>query len=269
MKKVFLDFAPGLHGHFVEFIINKYIYNVPTSQNQLFHRTGAMHFIHTDKIYQQNKVVQLDHFSALKRSYPSTAEKIIFINHSPNLEFVLLTNVYYRCSGNADIDLDPAKIQKYHENLMGNGTLLDFRNYWYSRLIEFPYEPALMIPSTHLPIFNFNYSSLFNLADFLIELNNLAKFLEMKFNYDSSLVKLWDEFIEKNQGWQLYLIGNSIIDSAIRKENKEIINDWKLHAYLNFKITKIFNIFDGPLFTNEKYPSTSIEFMKLIEDYKS
>ena len=58
MIKLALDFAPGLHGHFLEYVCNRYIFKVPYEKNTVFQSTGACHTINTDSEYQKNKVVR-------------------------------------------------------------------------------------------------------------------------------------------------------------------------------------------------------------------
>lgn len=268
MIQVALDFAPGLHGHFLELVLNKYIYGIKFTGNQIFQSTGAVHSINVDKEYQKFKVVDRGHFSSFQYSFAPSTKKVVFINYHPELDFVLLTNIYYRChpdaTNKADFNVDI--IKSVHEKNLAEGSNLDLRNNWYSKLNERLFvERTLMKPQTTLPVYDFDYKSFFDLNNFCVELQKTAHFLEETFKFDTSLADLWHEFMQRNQGWALYQQAESILASAVSKQPMPIPDDWKLHAYLNFRLSRMFDIHDGVLYNSEKYPSTTLELLEVVQ----
>lgn len=269
--KIILDYAPGLHGHFLEFVLNKYIYGIEFGGKNIFQSSGAVHAINTDVNYQQNKIVDQGHYSAFGNGYPPSAEQVIFVQHAPELDFVLLTNIYYRCHPDSIqvIDYNLEKIKAYHEEFMSAGSELEMRNNWFAKLSERHFAQTKIKPTTHLSVYHFDYRSFFSLEQFCAELKNTAKFLEQTFKFDTSLGLLWTEFINRNQGWALYQQGNTLIQSMLVGENKPIPNDWKLHAYINLYVSKTFDLYDGILYTNENYPSTTLGLLNIVQEHLS
>jgi hypothetical protein len=269
-NKVALDFAPGLHGHFLEFILNKYIFDVPFDDNIIFQSSGAFHAINLNREYQLKKVVNQGHFSAFDYDYPEYVSKIIFIEHTPKLNFVLLTNIFYRChpSSVTSVDFNVNEINMLHKSFMSDlGTTdIDCRNNWYTKLAEDHFLHPYKKLKTSLPVYNFNIENFYNINDFCAALTGTAHFLERTFKFDDSLATLWEEFIRKNQGWQLYTLGNLLLESTLMGKEVDIPNDWKLHSYLNFCLGKMFNLFDGVLF-DSIYPTDTLQLKKIIQDH--
>lgn len=270
MIQVALDFAPGLHGHFLELVLNKYIYGVEFSGEDPFQSSGAVHAINVDEHYQQTKVVDRGHFSSFNYSFRDTVNKIVFINHYQELDVVLLTNIHHRCHPDSisATDFNAEFIRQMHEKNLAQGSDLDLRSDWFSKLNERSFlEHALIRPSSVLPVYDFDYKSFFDLNNFCVELQKTAHFLEETFKFDTSLADLWHDFMQRNQGWALYQQAESILVSTVSKQPMPIPNDWKLHAYLNFRLSRMFDIHDGMLYTSEKYPSTTLELLEVVQEH--
>jgi hypothetical protein len=73
--------------------------------------------------------------------------------------------------------------------------------------------------------------------------------------------------MERNQGYQLYSLGNNLLSSVYNNSNVEIPNDWKLHAYMNGVIANTFRLYDGELFESATYPTTTQQVHKIIIDH--
>lgn len=270
MKQYLLDFAPGLHGHFLEYVINKYIFLVEPQVDSIFQSSGACHPINTDQAYQEDKLITQGHFSSFGLLYPSTVQKIVFVEHDADLDFILLVNMYYRCHPDSinTQDFNIKEITQLQESFMFAGSDHDLKNNWYSKLIEHRFEHAHAQPSGVLPVYRFKYKSFFDLYEFLLELSTTADFLEHTFNFDTSLVELWKEFIDRNQGHALWTQGNTLFENIVSGADTKIENDWKLHAYLNYKISQVFKLYDHPrLFGAEKYPATTREIFDIVVDH--
>ena len=241
MIQVALDFAPGLHGHFLELVLNKYIYGIPFNGTHVFQpSTGAVHAINVNDEYQKSKVVLRNHYSYFKNPYPKETKKIVFINNIPALDFILLTNIYHRCHPDSIMatDFNVEEIKKLHEQQTGCDSNLELRNNWFSKLNENHCKVFSVKQNTLVPVYSFDYASFFNLNNFCIELQKTARFLEKTFKFDTSLSDLWHDFMQRNQGWTLYQQAESILASTVSKQPMLIPDDWKLHAYLNFRLSK-------------------------------
>jgi len=270
MFRIALDFAPGSHGHFLELVLNKYVYGVPFESDKIFQSSGAVHAININQDYQSQKIVHRGHFSSFKYSYPAGTQKVVFIDHDPELDFVLLTNIFYRChrdSINVD-DFDVDAITATHKRFLITGnTDLDFRNNWFAKLNERHFDHASMRPDTQLPVYNFDYKSFFDLNNFCMEIQKTAHFLQETFKFDYTLAELWQEFINLNQGWVLREQAHSILQSTLSKHEVSIPNDWKLHAYLNFRLSQMFDLHDGTLYNTHLYPTTTGELLAVVQDH--
>tara|TARA_R110002126_G_scaffold285827_1_gene437073 strand:+ start:16 stop:852 length:837 start_codon:yes stop_codon:yes gene_type:complete len=268
---ILIDFAPGLHGHFLEFVINRYLFNVEYSIDTIFQTTGAAHLINVDPVYQKNKIVESQHYSSLsnQQRYNTQYKKIIFIKHDWKLDFVVQTNIFYRCYPDAlkNKDFPAEEIIAYHLLRMGYGSDLKLRNNWFAKLHERHFDAFTKQAHSNVPVFEFDFGNFFDLTKFLLELQKTAVYLEMTFKFDHSLVDLWNEFIEKNQGYRLHSLGNNLLSSAYNNLNVEIPNDWKLHAYMNYVISETFRLYDGELFESAIYPTNTQQIHKIIIDH--
>ena len=248
MIKVVIDFAPGLHGHFLEYVCNRYIFKVGLTKTNIFQSSGALHPINTDIDYQKNKIVHCGHYSAFDYKYPNDTSHVIFVKHNSIYDIVLLTNIYYRCHPEAiNIDdFDINKIIKTHESVMGFATSpAEFKCNWYSKLMERHFDHTEKQHKNDLPKFVFDYSSFFELDRFLLEIKKTARFLNCTFVYNESLAELWYEFMRRNQGYQIYHTTNEIFKQIVSNVDAPIPDDWKIHAFLNYKLSTIFDLYDN------------------------
>lgn len=269
-QTIAIDYAPGLHGHFLELVLNKYIYGIPFNSDKIFQSSGAVHAININQDYQDRKIVYQGHFASFGDVYNKHVQKVVFIDHDPKLDFVLLTNIFYRCHEDSmDVsDFNVDKIIALHKSFLTTGnTDLDFRNNWFAKLDQRFFEHASAHPTTQLPVYNFDYGSFFELSNFCTELKKTAHFLQETFKFDHTLGKLWQEFMARNQGWALREQAHAILQSMLANQNITIPNDWKLHAYLNFRLSRMFDLYDGKLHTNHTYPTTTSELLTVIQEH--
>jgi len=203
--------------------------------------------------------------------YPVGSQYVIFIKHNPEFDFVLLTNIYYRCHPESMLstDFNVDIIKKLHESLMISLSQTDkgFRNNWYTKLVERHFSHTEKQQATDLPVFNFDYASFFDLTKFLLELRKTANFLNQSLRFDTSLVTLWQEFIERNQGYQDYVYSRSLLEQVYQGNSAPIKSDWKIHAYMNAVISKTFDFWYGPLFEGEGYPADTKEITDMIVNH--
>ena len=265
-----LDFAPGAHGHFLEYVINRYIFDMPEIKN-IFQSSGAADRLSTFDDYRTNKAVNCGHYSSFGLPMTESTEKIIFIRHTPALDIILLTNIYYRCHAVASrsYDYDVEKIMEYHRTLMLESQEdWQLKNNWYTKLTERHFDQTLAYNNPrNLPTFNFNFECFFDFTKFVSVLQEVSQFVNMTLRYDSSLYDLWLEFMNRNQGYDLYTQGNRILSFAYGNQPHEIPNNWQLHAYLNYVLSASFRIHDGILHTNKIYPTDTCELYSIIQKH--
>lgn len=273
-----IDFAPGLHGNFLEFVINRYIFNVPYSVDSIFQNTGAAHRVNQDPVYQQHKKTYWGHFSAFSDKYPDSVDKVIWIKHDPRLDFVLLTNIFYRCIPGGVIRNDTSilDLEKFHVDSMKHvdwpqaetGSLKSLRMNWYTKFQERHFAETEKRPNTTLPVHEFDYSSFFSLPEFVIELQNTSNFLNMTLQYDTSLSELWQEFVSINQGFNNYKQAQQILTDALSNIWQPIdVNNWQLQAWINHNLSKMFRLYDGELFDCEQYVNNTQSLYAIIQKH--
>jgi hypothetical protein len=268
---VAIDYAPGLHGHFLEYIINRYIFEIGCEVDTIFQSSGAVHAINADPHYRANRIAQCRHYSSFKTAMAKDTSHVVFVKHNPKLDFILLTNIYYRCHPDflnvSDFNFKEV-FEAYNKMMaMDIQTPRELRENWYTKLQERHFDMTKDYPDTAVPIFDFDFTCFFSLPKFLQELKNVALFLNSTFKFDQSLSQLWHDFIARNQGYQLYIAGQEILTAIYSRESKPIPNDWKLQAYLNSEITKVFELYDGILFDNDNYPAETSQVYDVIMEH--
>lgn len=271
MYRICLDFSPGTHGHFLEYVLNRYLFKSPTVDN-LWQPSGACHWIDADRNYKNSRVVFCQHRSSLsdEKNYDSFND-VIFIKHNPKYDFVLLTNIFHRCHPKFLEITDIKVIQQAHIDSMKNGqsmSIANLRNNWYTKLIERHFEVTeKRINDPNVPSIDFDYGNFFSLNDFLFELRKIANHLSCTFEFDPSLVILWKDFMDRNQGWKSYVNGLEIFSDIVGAEDKTFESDWKLQSFLNYLITCVFDLYEGEIFSNDNYPTNTLEIFQTIKNH--
>lgn len=267
-----VDFYMGQHGHFLEYVINRYIFKVPVSIENIFQSSGAVHAINTDSVYQEHKAFKRYHYTDYNWPYPPNTQWVVTVKHDNNLDIALLTNIFYRCHpGSIDTsEFSPEEIVKFQTEYLGlsDKTVQQKRKDWYDKLMSNWLESKIPYPTTDLPVFYFPYESFFELDKFLLSLRNLADFVSETFVYDSSLSLLWNQFIQKNQGYGLYQTVGQLFNSSVSNQSMTIPDDWKLQAFLNYKITQCFHVYEHDLlFGHDHYPKNTQEIYSIIQQH--
>jgi len=267
-----IDFAPGQHGHFLEYVVNNFIYNIGVPIENIFQSSGAAHNINICAEYQASKQASSRHYSSFNCPYPKDAEKIVWIKHDPSLDFILLSNIYHRCHPKAvtGMDVNINEIAQLHRDGMfdSNQTLSSLRNNWYAKLKERHFKQTELKKTTTLPVFDFEYSSFFSLAAFVEQLQQLANFLNFTFVYSQSFVELYQKFISVNQGYSQYCTALKIVDSILTNQACPIDQDnWQIQSYINYCLSNLFKIHNGVLHECDQYPNNTQDIHKLVINF--
>lgn len=263
-----IDFDPGMHGHFLEYICNKYIFNVPVSSSPFF-KTGSAHAINLDVKYQADKQVVANHYTYNNTS-PS-ASKVIFIKHNPKFDLVLLSNVIHRCYGVVGNfnDVDPEHVIDWHLNLIKRDNTTELANVIkeniYAKLTERThFQPDVVIHRYNGEIFNFDFGSFFNLTEFLIEIQNLAKFCNQMLIVPKELISDYKMFIDKNQGYQIYQRVNYLVEKILSNEAEQIEDDFLVHTGINVYLARIARLHDTELHSASSYPTNTQDIFRIL-----
>jgi hypothetical protein len=261
---ILLDFYSGSHGHFLEYVINTYIYRGP-KVDQIFTELGTCHGIREDSAYQQNRVVVAAHYSEFQRPVASTPGRVIRITSNSEMENICYQlNVLCRAG-----DIPEDKKSQEISNDVRNSPA-QFRMDYYSKFSfnECGYPRPGQWRWDHVDHYEFPLSSLYNLLDFYNELQNLSKFLNYSFTPDPSLMHLWKTFCDKNHGLQAWKKCNQILQQVLANETVDIDITPAEQAILNWMLTRVVNIRDGALF-DSIYPTNTADIWKCVEQHLS
>jgi hypothetical protein len=273
MYQVAIDFDPGMHGHFLEYICNKYIFNITVSDSPFF-KTGSAHAINLDTNYQNSKQITSDHYTYYNKIPVSS--KVVYIKHNPKFDLLLLTNTFYRCyrdnniSGNFK-DLDPEDILKWQSDIIFKDS--STKNHFilkeniYAKLMERTNFQTDNVEHPGKEVFNFDFGSFFNLTDFLVELQQLSKFLNQVLITSPELIKEWHAFIEKNQGYQTYQRVHYLIEKIVSNQSELIEDDFFIHAGINVYLSRIARLYDTELHSLNSYPIDTQQIYKILHKH--
>jgi hypothetical protein len=293
-----IDFFGGSYGHYLEYLINRYIFNISSAKEFTpFDKNGASH-IKSEEYRKQRKVIA-DHYS-----FDFSEEKV---NQNDEVIQVLVHedsyyHVYYNLEVRAGIvdgtlcmdlftpekdclaklghliehspTLTKPKFAGLRDQIIKDfGIQKDYprnfiRNYFYSRLYDKKFTQITSIDSFsdyngihHKRIF-WPVDSVMEFDNFLIELRNIADWLELPFTPDASLQDIYNRFIEKNQGLHSYKKCSIIINNIIQGLDYEFSVNILEEAWINCNITKKFQIYDGIDCFGDVYPTNT----KVIHD---
>jgi hypothetical protein len=265
-----IDFDPGMHGHFLEYICNKYIFGVSVS-NSPFFKSGSAHAINLDSDYQQNKLVRSGHYTYFNLS--TNVNKVVYVKHNPKFDLVLFSNIIHRCDGVAsNFDDGPDQILKWHLDIIKNDNTTEQANVLkenvYAKLMERThFQPERVTHTYNSEVFNFDFGSFFNLTDFLLELQNVAHFLNQMLIVPKELVGDWKMFIDKNQGYQTYQRVNFLLEKILTNQAETIEDNFLIHAGINACLARIARLHDTELHSISKYPTSTDQIYKILTNH--
>jgi hypothetical protein len=258
---IFLDFFSGSHGHFLEYVINAYIFKGPRVAN-FFTELGASHGIRHDPDYMSNRVVGAAHYTEFKIDVPETPTQVVRISVASQIEKIIYQiNIMHR-SGDMPVE---KKIMLVPESVRNNKHQLRLDHF--SKLNDKGYSLPGNWRWNNIPSYEFAMGSLFDLCDFHIELKKLAHFLNHSFSPDESLAELWQEFMQRNQGWNYWKKSHDLITRSLANENFEFDADIWTQALLNYWLSQSIGICDGVLFDADTYPSNTNQIYQIVQQY--
>jgi len=259
-----IDFHGSTHGHFLEYVANVYIMQTPKNKDSIFKPpTFSAH--NRDYNYLTHRMIFCGHFSEAN----DIDNDDIIIRISPpatdNSFFIATTNLMYK-AGDVGFEKQMLSIPESVRN-----DPVACRNDWYSKFnerekyINYYYEFAPVL----CKLFEFPFESFFSFKEFCSSLSLLADFLEQTFFLDSSLYDLWAEFMSYNQGWNSHNKCNIIFENIFAKKNNAISCSVLEQSWLNYNLSKICKIYQGPMFDEADYPSTTGIIYSSVQDQLS
>lgn len=255
-----LDFYSGSHGHFLEYLINVYIFRCPRV-DKIFTKLGTSHGIRKNTSYQDSRIIIAGHYSELNIPAPDPTSVVRIQVDTDYEKIIYQINVDCRAG---DIPAEKKK-QNIPAEIRSSPQLL--RNDYFSKL-KFP-EYGYKIPgdwrwSNSANIYDFPMESLFDLTTLYSEMRKLSNFLNHSWNPDVSLVKIWNEFIEANHGVQAWKKCKNILEMSLANSPMEFNCSLWEQALLNLMLEQSIGC---ALFNIDNFPQNTQEIHQAIQQY--
>lgn len=264
---IILDFYSGSHGHFLEYVINTFVFNGP-KVNNIFTNLGASHLIRNDDQYMRFRIIEANHYSEFDIVPNGKVEKVVNIVIDDDLgKSCYQINVVERVG---DIPREKKEfelintVKQFPKNL---------RNDYYSKLMfaecgyKVPGAEDCKFKQQNIECYDFQMSDLYNVQTFYKSLADLAKFLDQKFCPDRDLYTTWEKFIEYNQGLKIHQKCQQVLQAVLSDRDVAIKLSVIEQALLNKMLSEIFNVFDGVLFDSNEYPDNTKLIYKIIQEH--
>lgn len=283
MEKI--DFFGGTHGHFLELVLNLFVYRIEFPINDIFSSNGACHQMLKNANY--HPMIKCNHYSQLNHRFEAHDRVIeIYCNEEDMLP--ALVNSFVR-AGDESIDICQLEIdtvqklyhlpkaKKFLEDLVNEHGLQKnysrsvIRNYFYAKFDVPEYGIRLFNKFTHKHHTHaFPFSAFYNLQQFYLELNRCAFFLNMDFFPSENLNILWQQFIEINQGYHSQLRCNQIIHCVLTAQDMTTSNlNLIEEAWILYKISKIFRCYDHPELNCDDFPKNTKDIAQILQQWKA
>jgi len=272
-----IDFFGGLHGNFLELVVNHAIdqnpYDISTPQ---FSDNGACHKKMEGGHYQPITVAS--HFSYLNKTFDLNDQVIRIVPKQEDM-LIAITNSFLRAGnriGDKTFDLDNLEINTIEKLSVFSkaanflkilirdcGETKDYprgvlRNYFYSMFDDPANGIDMMtdwLPAQHHH--NFAFGSFFDINLFFESLQKIANFVNLQFLPTPALVNLHSEFLRLNQGYHSQLKCNKIIEAIITNQSMPLQLNIIEEAWVNYRISRTFNLYAVPELEANKYPANT------------
>lgn len=258
--KYIIDFHGASHGHFLEYVINTWIFNgfrVP----RVFTDLGTSHLPRQNFEYQANRMIKCGHYTEHPVVH-DRPEKIVRITVDTKVgQQIHMVNVMHRVG---DITLD-SSYKRIPSDVLDVPVLL--RTNWFSKLTDAEnlYKLDYKWRWPEADAFEFAMENLYDLTLFYQTLQRCADFLEQKFTPDQELYATWQQFVEMNQGLQCYKKSKKIVELALANQDFEFDSNEFEQALINAILTTTVNMYDGPLFVDNLYPTNTKQIWQYIQ----
>lgn len=284
MQKI--DFFGGLHGHYLELLINVFInQNGFDLTRPIFTQTGACHLKNADKTYLKN--AKADHYSHFDLPF-NIDDQVIKIVPTVNDVLIGVTNSLLR-AGDQSFDLNTLEVDTINKLkqipkaryflktlLNDHGEQKNFsrqilRNYFYS-MFDVHKHGLGMFVNFSVDInyaYDFPFRAFFDTNDLLYQLNNIAKFLGENFYPTIKLMEVHEKFLELNQGYHSEIKCSQLLRDIWAGRSTDINLNLIEEAWINWQIARSLRCYDLPILVDNKYPTNTSQISQAIFDWKS
>jgi hypothetical protein len=260
-----IDFHGGTHGHFLEYVVNTYVFKCPQSIDSIYSDRGSI-----KEIDRPGRRVVCGHFSNNAQGRDADPKYIGFeftpndkiiriaVNQEEDSFFIAFTNLIYRSSG--------ATFEQHMDNIpeeiRSNQALL--RNDFYSKINERQRYADLFPKFSYVwnENFEFPFMHFYDFAKFCETLTKLSTWLGEKFVPNTDLYDLWLQFISKNQGLNSYNQCKEIVESILGNQEKRIACTTLEEAWIIYKITKITGVY---LNIDSDFPKSTQQIYEMLK----
>jgi hypothetical protein len=262
--KNIIDFHGATHGHFLEYIINTWIYNGPRVP-RVFTELGTSHLPKQNPDYRANCMIKCEHYTeyqVVNQVVQDPPKKIVRITVESTVgQQIHMVNVMNRVG---DITLETS-YKLIPLDVLNVPVLL--RTNWFSKLTdaENRYKLDYKWRWPDADAFEFPMENLYDLTLFYQTLQRCGDFLEQKFTPDQELYITWQQFIDMNQGLQCYKKSKKIVELALANQDFEFDSNESEQALINAILTNTVNMYDGPMFNNNLYPTNTMQIWQYIQ----
>ena len=257
---ILLDFYSGSHGHFLEYLINVYIFRCPRV-DKIFTNLGTSHGIRNSSDYMNSRLIVAGHYSEFNIQTGDPTSVVRIQLNSEYSKAIYQINVDCRAG---DIPTEKKK-QDIPANIQSIPHLL--RNDYFSKL-KFP-EYGYIMPeewrwSDSARIYDFPMESLFDLTTLYSEMHKLSNFLNHSWNPDISLASIWKEFIDANHGVQAWKKCKNILEMSLANTPMVFTcTPWE-EALLTLLVEQSIGAI---LFKTNDFPQNTQEICQAIQQY--
>ena len=268
-SRVTIDYIPGTFGVFLCYVVNVYIMGVKPVNGSIFTANGIAHGVGYHQDYVKNRIVK----SAPQRgqAYEDLLDsdqivRIVARNIDDEWAFKLMTNFVIRVD---DRGFDGYMQQVDFLNQQSRQSL---RQFWYEKIVhnlelheplDF-YDSRCFRPVVEKNLFEFSYRSFFSMTEFFKELYRLSCFLGFEFSPSTELAALWKEFNSKNHAVLSHDKCREILENILLGQDFPIDCTIMEEAWLNYNLSKIYQIYTGPVFDCDTYATNTKEIYDWI-----
>ena len=297
-NRLHIDFYAGSYGNFLSYVLNRFIFEVAETNFSPFTALGTSHLGHNIDGYSKNKIVFVSHYSFKGIENIDEWKKQQLIDDITEITpdsgviricvddyYAVFYNGLYRAA-DIPIDFDELEIDTFKKLKSAKFTGLkksivedlgehknynrsDLRNMFYSSFIDndLGIDQYNKFDNITSPIFNFPVSSIYDYNKFVEQLGQISVFAGKRgWTYKhEDLYAIWQEFIQRNQGYESYKKCQMIIENILSASNTDIKCNIIEEAYINSFITRAFNLYNGiACFDDNVYPTNTSDIHNLI-----
>lgn len=255
IDKIYIDFYGGTHGHFLKFLINRFILRLPEYKDlDPFTAAGTAH---AQPDLSDPKLL-IGHYSEKDFHLPAIYKDLVIqiLFNIDTDRYALVYNSHYRSGQNQSQILNDLLKSRFEST-----TKKEIRNEIYSQIL-FAGKGQFV---THTALKFFVQFSDFADKDTLKQkLISLAELLNLKITFEG-FDNIYNKFYELSGGLKSQSNVENIFQLLIDDEKKNINFNIFEEAYLNTLITKHFDIYSDISVFDEEYPQTTIDISKEIK----